>query len=105
MFFSVRIYGFVNTLVSNFCCHLSWKITRNSGNSPGSVLEIYLQIPLATLNTQDKRSPSASPFPICRDGYKCRRRLIKFKKTKKTHLTQCSSKTNGTWYHQSQFTQ
>ena len=86
MFFSVRIYGFVNTLVSNFCCHLSWKITRNSGNSPGSVLEIYLQIPLATLNTQDKRSPSASPFPICRDGYKCRPRLIKFKKTKKTYI-------------------
>ena len=30
---SVMIYGFVNILVARFCCHLSWKITRNSWKS------------------------------------------------------------------------
>ena len=46
---SVRIYGFVNILVANFCCHLSWKNTRNSWKSPGKVLGFFLQTPLATL--------------------------------------------------------
>ena len=45
---SVRIYGFVNILVANFCCHLSWKTSGNSWKSPGKVLRFFLQIPLAT---------------------------------------------------------
>ena len=46
---SVMIYGFVNILVARFCCHLSWKITRNSWKSLRKVLEYFLQISLATL--------------------------------------------------------
>ena len=45
---SVMIYGFVNILVGNFCCDLSWKTTGNSWEIPGKVLRFFLQIPLAT---------------------------------------------------------
>ena len=48
---SVRIYGFVNILVANFCCHLSWKIIRNSWKSPENFFFKFHWLPCNSIVT------------------------------------------------------